>query len=47
MDDGNQKNANRFQPAVITAETLVLEPQDARLTTLKQWQEKNCLPMSN
>ena len=46
MDDGNQKNANRFQPTALHHhfwEALVLEPQDAwsSLRSSFQWQEKN------
>jgi len=45
MDDGNQKNANRFQPTALHHhfwEALVLEPQDAwsSLRSSFQWQEK-------
>ena len=46
MDDGNQKNANRFQPTALHHhfwEALVLEPQDAwsSLRSSFQWQEKD------
>ena len=46
MDDGNQKNANRFQPTALHHhfwEALELEPQDAwsSLRSSFQWQEKN------
>lgn len=46
MDDGNQKNTNRFQPTALHHhfwEALVLEPQDAwsSLRSSFQWQEKN------
>ena len=46
MDDGNQKNANRFQPTALHHhfwEAFVLEPQDAwsSLRSSFQWQEKN------
>ena len=45
MDDGNQKNAKRFQPTALHHhfwEALVLEPQDAwsSLRSSFQWQEK-------
>ena len=45
MDDGNQKNTNRFQPTALHHhfwEALVLEPQDAwsSLRSSFQWQEK-------
>lgn len=46
MDDGNQKNTNRFQPTALHHhfwEALVLEPQDAwsSLRSSFQWQEKD------
>ena len=46
MDDGNQKNANRFQPTALHHhfwEALVLEPQAAwsSLRSSFQWQEKD------